>query len=303
MDRRAGEPEAQHVSMSKGTGALDALLRHAVDYAGLFPPAALAMSDAVRAYAMYREGPRAALLGRFVVTASRLGEFADAAGPLLERGDPWPLSVLATPADRMALDTFESAMAGRAVIEAVEGTAASADDVAAYVSPRRTFVEIPLDPDPAPLLDAIARHGLCAKARTGGIAVDAFPTAAQVARFIAACAQREVPFKATAGLHHPLCGEYALTYAHESPFATMFGFLNLCVASVLARGGMPESDLAVVLEERAASAFQFDDDGITWRGRWTAAPAVRAARERLVTSFGSCSFAEPVDDLTTLRLL
>lgn len=286
------------------SSALDALLEHLVDYAGLFPPAGLAMSDAVRAYATYRDGPRANLLGRFVLPAARLDEFAQSANPVLAVGDSWPLSVVvAAPAEAGVVDAFETAMRGRVVVQNVEGKATTPEQVAAYAGRRRAFVEIPLDADPDPFLDVMARHGLSAKARTGGLTNEAFPPAAQVARFLAACVAHGVPFKATAGLHHAVRGDYRLTYAEESPRGAMFGFLNVFVAAVLAGGGMPAPELVAVLEERAASAFTFTADALSWRGHAAAAAAVHDARAKLATSFGSCSFAEPVDDLIALRLL
>ena len=42
------------------------LLEGLVDYAGLYPPAALAMSSAVRQYAQYRAAGSGWMLGRFV---------------------------------------------------------------------------------------------------------------------------------------------------------------------------------------------------------------------------------------------
>ena len=50
------------------------LLAHAIDYAGLFPPAGLAMDAAVRNYQTYREGPDSWALGRFVAPLARAGE-------------------------------------------------------------------------------------------------------------------------------------------------------------------------------------------------------------------------------------
>ena len=73
----------------------------------------------------------------------------------------------------------------------------------------RTFVELPLRDDPRQLLDGDSRRrARWAKVRTGGVTPDAFPSARRrSARFIARCAELSVPFKATAGLHHPLRGE------------------------------------------------------------------------------------------------
>ena len=47
--------------------AARALLAHIVDYAGVFPPAALELDAAVRNFASYRRGPDAWMLGAFVV--------------------------------------------------------------------------------------------------------------------------------------------------------------------------------------------------------------------------------------------
>ena len=66
------------------TKSLRALLEHLIDYAGLFPPAALSMQDAVRNYARYREGEYAWALGKFVVPKERAHEVPE----------EFPLSVL-----------------------------------------------------------------------------------------------------------------------------------------------------------------------------------------------------------------
>ena len=54
---------------------LDAFLVSIVDYAGLFPPAQLGMSKAVENFAGYAKGSHGGELGRFVISAARLGEF------------------------------------------------------------------------------------------------------------------------------------------------------------------------------------------------------------------------------------
>lgn len=55
------------------------LLENLIDYAGLFPPAELTMAEAVRNYAAYRHSEHNWMLGRFIVPASRLQEFEQAA--------------------------------------------------------------------------------------------------------------------------------------------------------------------------------------------------------------------------------
>jgi hypothetical protein len=90
----------------------------------------------------------------------------------------------------------------------------------------------------------------------------------------------------------------------------MFGFLGVLLAAALLRDGAARArteDLLPLLEERDAGALAFDDDGATWlgpRGPLHAdGPALAAARVRGVTSFGSCSFEEPIADLRALGLL
>jgi hypothetical protein len=149
----------------------------------------------------------------------------------------------------------------------------------------------------------VQRAGARAKIRTGGVTADAFPTARQIARFIHRCAELGVPFKATAGLHHPVRGEYRLTYRPDSPSAIMFGFLNVFVAGALAAVGASEDELVEVLDERRAAAFAFADDGLRWRNRHLTLDELARTRASLATTFGSCSFREPVDDLQELALL
>jgi len=72
---------------------LVALCRCVVDYAGTFPPAKLALTEAIEGYARYRSGDDAWMLHRFVVSAHDLEVFAQKApGPTA--GARWPLSVV-----------------------------------------------------------------------------------------------------------------------------------------------------------------------------------------------------------------
>jgi hypothetical protein len=283
------------------------MLASSIDYAGLFPPAALGMAEAVRRYAEYLKGSDAWALGRFVVPASRLEEFEREADELAPRAPaaPWRLSVLlgADPAgDVKTLGAFNcrhardgaAAFSGDVVEVKADSVAAVQRILAAAPRWAEAYVEVPLEPDPTPLIAAIAKGGARAKVRTGGITPEAFPSGEQLLRFLRACTTADVPFKATAGLHHTLRAEYPLTYAPDSPRGTMFGFLNLFLAAAFLRQGMSDADALQLLEERSPSAFGFAPDKIEWRTHRLDQRAVDAARARGIQSFGSCSFAEPV---------
>lgn len=299
--------------MSHPPRALRALLEGIVDYAGLFPPAALGMDAAVREYAAACDGAHAWMLGRFVVPAARLEELEDAATAFLPRdGAPtWRLSALVSGdlgADIERIRAFNARSAGGARVVAIEARASTCAEVDSVVAAApeelEVYVELPTAEDPRVLLERIARAGARAKVRTGGVTPDAFPAPAHLARFLAACVAMALPFKATAGLHHPVRASYRLTYAPDSPRGEMFGFLNVFLAAAALDAGASEADAIALLEESSASAFRFDDAGVAWRDRLrlTASELARS-RTGSAIAFGSCSFREPVDDLRALHLL
>lgn len=297
--------------------SLSVLLSGAVDYAGLFPPAALDMGTAVSAYADYLRDPVRFVLGRFIVPVARLREFDDAAAAVLPRGEtaaPWRLSALTGPdlsADiRLAL-TFNDrhssdAHVGRAEIDALEIKAQARAEIASAMSSMpaeiTAFFEIPIADDPSHLIAEIRRSGGNAKARTGGVTPGAFPRTEDVARFMINCCDEGVTFKLTAGLHHPIRALYRLTYAADAEVGDMFGYLNMFVAGALSWDGADESTLLAALSTRDVADFDFANDGLSFRGRFVALETLRETRANFVVSFGSCSFREPVDDLAALSL-
>jgi hypothetical protein len=275
-----------------------ALLAGAIDYAGMFPPAALSLTEAVRRYDGYRRSPRAWLLGRFVAPASRLGVLSEAAKACAAFPERLPVSatVLNFDADVRALDTANEEHLQCDAIEAKADSPADVDTLAACAGGRTAYVEVGVRNDPSALIDAIARRGLCAKIRTGGTSADAFPTPVEVVRFMQACTSRGVVYKATAGLHHLMHGVYPLTYERNAVRGTMFGFLNVFVAAALARAGNAEAAVEVLtVEDR--TAFTFSAGGIAWRDVRVSAGDIGALRRNGLVSFGSCSFEEPVQEL------
>ena len=296
------------------SATLQTLLTGAIDYAGLFPPAALSMREAVARYADYRGVAEAWALGRFVVPLARVEELVAAQGAIGAHGQGWRLSVLlgGDAADPARIRAFNAAHARSALIDSAEvkvvGPAAVARRRIASLTEQlppsvRLFIEIPIDDELRLFVAAIAGASACAKIRTGGVTKEAFPAARDIARFLICCAEHDTRFKATAGLHHPWRGVYPLTYEANAPTATMFGFLNVMVAAALARRGASEEDLIAVLQSERGSDFRFDDDELRWR-------TLRLPRQELVEShatfalsFGSCSFEEPVLELRRLALL
>ncbi len=288
------------------------LLEGALDYAGLFPPASLGMAEAVRSWAAYSRSENRSLLGRFVVPVARLAELSRAAdAPLLR--DPegvWDVSVIGAGDPREDTQRIADAEARhggggpslsvRSIEQKVESVTEIQDVAGAYhdAGGRTLYLEIDAGArDLDAMVGAVAAAGACAKIRTGGTAATAFPSAAAVARFVCACSDASVAFKATAGLHHALRGEHSMDGA-GGPCATMHGFVNLFVGAVLfdARR-IDESELGTVLEERSWDAFDLADDSVRWRDRGAGPDEIRRARTRLLHSFGTCSCEDPVREL------
>lgn len=138
-----------------------------------------------------------------------------------------------------------------------------------------TYCEVPLD----------QVHDGFAKIRTANISAEA------LADFLCGAAARNLPFKATAGLHHPIRS------------AGMHGFLNVFTGAILVWLGMDRTSLLALLNETDPHSFHFGNELLRWR-EWSASTSeIDEARRDFAHSFGSCSFEEPVADLRALRLL
>ena len=88
-----------------------------------------------------------------------------------------------------------------------------------------------------------------------------------------------VPFKATAGLHHPLAADGS------------HGFLNVIAACAF-------EDAAALTED-----VRLEPDGLRWRDRAAGPDELARVRREQLVAVGSCSFSEPVDDLKELGVL
>jgi len=283
--------------------AVRTLLARIVDYAGLFPPAGLDMESAMRNYRDALAAENGWMLGTFVVPAPRLAVFAQMFERVCcgERESPWPLSVVCAGEARAAEEFEEGAVFLRS-LEAKAADRASAEAVLTSLPKAGAcYVEFPPG-KAAEVLPVLARHGARAKLRTGGLTVDAIPSVETVAGFLLACAAQRVPFKATAGLHHPVRGLHLLA-PDGAARATMHGFVNLFLAAALAWFGVAEPALRRTLEEEDATAFRVDDDLLRWHEHAMTADQLELARRDFEISFGSCSFVEPVDDLRAMGWL
>ena len=292
---------------------LRTLLHGVIDYAGLFPPAGLAMRPAVENYAAYLKSDCAWMLGRFIVPVSRLPEFEAATRELKPDRTTWRLTALCSPnttEDGQQIEAFngnhKSSEVPQIAIDAVELKTSTVDDILKngfLTESYTTYFETPIESDPEPLIKSISDVKGRAKVRTGGIYENLFPKSIDLIRFMVVCKKFGVPFKATAGLHHPFRGTFPLTYEPGSPSTTMFGFMNLWLAAGFLLCERAEDEVLKVLDEKDPGMFSVDDKGISWNGQRVTIEQLRSLRENVAISFGSCSFLEPVNELRELGLL
>jgi hypothetical protein len=313
------------------TESLRILLENLIDYAGLFPPAALTMEPTVKNYDAYRRSENAWLLARLVMPAARLSEFEAA----LARLEPtpgatpaeWRLTSPLSPnvaADIAKIVEFNAkhaapsglspsvtplpstTMTPAIKIESVEMRAANAQEIRAAASqiPKtlQAYFEIPLTNDLENSLAAIAETGARAKVRTGGESPEMFPSSADLAHFFNLCTRTGVAFKASAGLHRPVRGEQRYTYKPDSASGIMHGFLNVFLTAAFVHDGMSEDAAADLLAEQSPAAFLWEEKGAAWRTHCIGNKQLAAARKSFCLTVGSCSFAEPLDNLKALGL-
>ena len=267
------------------------LLQGLIDYAGVFPPAALSLEQALANYRSYQEGPYASLLGRLVLKCEMLE----------------PLRALLLPSDRLRLSLILSHPDQVEQVEAFHSQVSSA--VRADTLEMRWNGQVPkwnywlyLEVTPEDWIEAARQAGgrIGLKLRTGGLVASAFPSRETLADFLELVHARQLPYKFTAGLHHAWPGSYRLSYEPDSACAPMYGFLSLFGLACLHWSGQLGRE--TLLRGLAQPPdLQADDSGLNW-GQFRCPPdRVEEYRARAGQSFGSCSFDEPCQDLLERR--
>jgi len=256
------------------------LYRGLFDDAAVFPPGDLPLAEAVPAYRAHRAAWYAEAVGPLLAPVDALAELR-ALDPEFAIGlvvGPGRLAEALKAADGLRVATVEYAAGGDVKAAVAELDALLPEGVGAAVElPRSERLEAGMD--------ALAGTRYRAKFRTGGLGYAAFPSVTELAAFLLGCAERALPYKCTAGLHHAVRHtDLGTGYEHH-------GFLNL----LLAAGSSDRAQAVELLAERDGARLATAVDSLTERQ----ITAVRAS----FTSFGTCSIAEPLEDLARLGLL
>jgi hypothetical protein len=182
-----------------------------IDDAGLFPPTSLHMDEALARNQRDLERNTDVLTHRFLCPTGRLDRLRGHSyrppriGLIVDTPQIPDFSDLPVDFVEMRLDGEESVADLAARTELPDGV--------------RLFVEVPARKK---INDVPGDVGL--KVRCGGAKADAFPPVEQLGAFIRFCVESDIPFKATAGLHH------AVRHFDPSLGVDRHGFLNLLLA-------------------------------------------------------------------------
>jgi hypothetical protein len=270
-----------------------------IDDAAMFPPGNAGAADAVAAHKSYRGSWFAPLIGPLVVSDTKLGEVDRA---VRGTGEPDPLAV--SMINSGGAGGLVS-LAGRKVpglrVVAVESALRDLDDLAGNAArvvaaaeglgeSVRVFVEIPYAPGWERAVTEVEAAGRYGKIRTGGPEGTDTPSVDQLARQLSVLVEADLPFKATAGLHHAWASD-----GTDPGRPRQHGFLNLILAVESLIEGASESDAADLLGQGGSPALVERIAG------WTDAHATRIRRR--FRSFGCCGVLDPVQDLVSLGLV
>lgn len=309
--------------------SLRALLTDLIDYAGLFPPARLPLDQAIRNYARYRQESDAWMLGRFIIPASRLEDLEFYHEELFRVNPPFVFSALGRGGgsltefltnlrdDLRDIAAFRKRHGNRVAVEILEtrlppelaDPSVPESDLSLYKT-IRIFPLVGLFlfcEASGPMQDLLFQlrqmtgEQIGLKLRCGGLEASAFPSSEQVANALWHCLAAGIPFKATAGLHHPLPRFSGTGVSPVAVQARMHGFVNVFLAGVLAYArNLSIRQLRSILEDDNPRHFSFTEKAVGWGKHRATTAEIAAARREFVLSFGSCSFDEPREDLRAL---
>ncbi|WP_306987926.1 hypothetical protein [Amycolatopsis thermophila] len=256
-----------------------------LDDAAVFPPGLKPLAQAVPDHAAHLASGYGELVGPLILAAPALAELGAVVSDPLDLavtapGGPAQLpDALGRAADLpVRLAGFEVAVpADLPVPEFFRGL-----EVAGEVP---VFVEVPRDARRAEVIATCAKTGHAAKFRTGGVKAELYPGETELAEAVLAVVRAEVPFKATAGLHH------AVRNTDPSTGFEQHGFLNLLLATAAAVRGAGVDELVSLLAERDGARVA------------ELVSEVDVPARAVFRSFGTCSIDEPVAELVDLGLV
>lgn len=309
-----------------------------IDYAGLYPPSELPIGKAFPNYLKYISGDRRDALSSFIISAHRLDQLEGMLTNLAHKvnlsvivgggnsatsfrqkiGDDLQKIELIEAYDKVEVHSLETKFPVEIFLQGETAVLALLNDVAEKI--RRTklkrvkiFYELPIldigmEKYLINFIGAVGIHsdnafpenylGCSLKIRTGGVTPELFPAPSVLSRVIQLCTTYNLPFKATAGLHHPFRHYDAKLGVHRH------GFVNLFLGAMLAkRYSLSRQLILEIISDQQEANFTFTEDHIAWKNYKVTTAEIDDLRKSFCISYGSCDFMEPIDHLVKRNIL
>lgn len=323
--------------------SLRAFMEGIIDYAGLFPPAALSLDTSIHKYSDYRKSDDSWMLSRFIIPADKLKDLHPYKNSLFAEGDPYELSVLGRKTETVSeydqyldelisqLNEFNREFNDRATTDVLEinipreaiftndysllhdvfdRTAGALGD--ATHLPHYVFYEAVLEEnwkkDIRHVLETLAKHNEKKKTgyyRNAGFKLRCGGTKATIFPDV-----EQVAFVLISARDQNVAVKctaglhHPLRHYADAVQTKMHGFFNVFGGAMLGYAhDLREDELIEIIRDEDPEHFQFTDEGFLWRDLMVFTGEIKELREVAVLSFGSCSFDEPREDLQQMGLL
>lgn len=313
-----------------------------IDYAGLFPPAGLSLDTSLHKYSDYRKNDNSWMLSRFIIPGDRLDELIPYQDSMFSADDPFKLSILGKSTATLdeyeerlqelisQVNRFHNKLGSRVLSEILEikipREALFSNDYSllgevfnktaqalteSEHTPQYVFYEAVFEEnwkkDIHHVMDSLSGHNRIKyngnyryagfKLRCGGTEAEMVPSIEQVASTLIDARDQNVALKCTAGLHHPV------RHFSDSVQTDMHGFFNVFGGAMLSYAhDLNIDELGVILRDKDPDHFTFTEEAFQWRELSVFTGEITELREVALTSFGSCSFEEPHEELQKLGL-
>ncbi|MBC8312382.1 MAG: hypothetical protein H8E72_08745 [Candidatus Marinimicrobia bacterium] len=304
----------------KSTQSLIHFLDKLIDYAGLFPPAKLAIEPSLNNYSTYIQSPDSWIMSQFIIPVSRLKEIPTDVMESYSENNPLRLSLIS--ADICSeIDTVHQFLDEYGDSTCFTGYESRISDLPAFSQTLLdvhqlcksqnlnfdSFYEVsPHDNWVNQMNEAVSKISafnteyktkVGFKLRCGGVEAHMFPSAEDIASAVLACRDADVSMKFTAGLHHPI------RHYNESVKTKMYGFFNVFIGGMIAhKFDLDLAELVPILLDENSDRFLFDENGLSWKKYSISNAEIVKYRQESFISYGSCSFNEPREDLQKLGL-
>jgi hypothetical protein len=309
-------------------------MEHIIDYAGIIPPSNLDIKSAFRNYIKYISGEEKWMIGKFIIPARKLISLSFM-NETEELSNPVELAVLLTDenlfcdfnsslyndiknikeinSSHFSLNTFELKLPLDLcnidnfckIPEFLDKTYYSISE--SIKSNANIFFELNINDDWKYLIPVFSEmlsnykmedNGVGFKFHTGNIIEDSIPSTEKISLAIFSCNDAKVPFKATAGFHHPIrCFD-------NSTSTKMHGFINVFGAGIQTfMHKLSKESLAEIINDENPENFVFSDNGFNWKNFFVDKDEIEFTRNNFMISFRSDNFDKPREDLKYLNLL